>query len=443
MPIALTERRVLEIWQGSLQGRTDLKTIENEPVRIVYPGRRNDDRGADFKDAIIATGGGQLKGDIEIHVKASYWWTHRHHQDSAYNRVILHVVYQNDTVKTLVLENGFKVPTLALRDYIENNDSVSVPPPIPCRGAGYHGNAQLIASRLDVAGEARFLVRVALFKESIAQSGAGQALYQGIMTALGYSKNKAAMAELATRMPLESLEAIAPDQIPDSEYLVQCQSRLISMAGLLPSQREAWQLTNNFIEDWEAILENKWAGWDIPAHMSAKDWHFFKVRPGNQPVRRIAAMSYLLLRYRHKGLLAGLEDRLKDIGAAKEIHSLEEALLVPPDSYWSRYLDFCIPAYGIVPALLGQERAADIIVNVLLPFAYARGLKEQHEKTLTIYRDCRAPAENSLVKHMRQQLGISRFLVSTARRQQGLIHIYKTFCLEGVCSECPLSNIPD
>ena len=174
--------------------------------------------------------------------------------------------------------------------------------------------------------------------------------------------------------------------------------------------------------------------------MSTKDWHFFKVRPGNHPVRRIAAMSHLLLRYRQKGLLAGLEDRLKEVTADSGVRSLEQALLVAPDSYWGCYLDFGIPAGGAAPALLGKERAADIIVNVLLPFAFARGPAEQGEKVLNIYRGYRAPAENTLVKHMRQQLGIRTYLIDTARRQQGLIHIYQTLCLEGSCNKCPLSN---
>ena len=122
MPSIITEKQVVGIWQDSLQGRADLKTIDNEPVRVIYPGRRNDDRGADFKDAIIATSQRQAKGDIEIHVKTSHWWSHQHHLNPAYNRVILHVVYQHDTSQTITLENGFTVPTLALNDYISHDN---------------------------------------------------------------------------------------------------------------------------------------------------------------------------------------------------------------------------------------------------------------------------------------------------------------------------------
>ena len=197
MPTAITEKRVLEIWQNSLQNRKDLLTEENESVRIIYPGRRNDDRGADFKDAVIATGRQQIKGDIEIHVKASSWWAHGHHRDPAYNRVILHVVYRNDSEKAIVLQNGSSAPTLALHDYIKTDDRPALPPAMPCRNAFYRGNMSFIGRMLDEAGEQRFLARAVYFKQAITQAGPGQAFYRGIMTALGYSKNKQPMEELA------------------------------------------------------------------------------------------------------------------------------------------------------------------------------------------------------------------------------------------------------
>jgi hypothetical protein len=438
VPTAITEKGVLEIWQDSLQNRTDLLTEDNESVRIVYPGRRNDDRGADFKDAVIATGRKQLKGDIEIHVKASNWWAHGHHRDPAYNRVILHVVYQNDCEKAIVLQNGSSAPTLALHAYIKT-DSRPALPAIPCRNDFYRGNMSFIGRILDEAGEQRFLARAAYFKEAITQVGAGQALYRGIMTALGYSKNKQPMEELAGRMPLKKL-ATASDEMPDNQYLARCQALLTGMAGLLPSQRGGGYPNKEYLEDWEAKLENLWANSRERAYMSAADWRFFKVRPGNHPVRRLAAMSYLLLRYREKGLLDGLEEKLQEAVEDSGSCFLEQALLVAPDSHWGCYLDFGIAVSGIAPALLGKERAAEIVINVLLPFACAKGLAIQNEKAMEIYRHYSAPAENTLVKHMRRQLGISKPFIANARRQQGLIHIYKTLCAEGKCGKCPLNQ---
>ncbi len=439
MPDTITEKEVLEIWQCYLQGRKDLLTEENESVGIIYPGRRNDDRGADLKDAVITAGPRQLKGDIEIHVKASHWWSHGHHQDPAYNRVILHVVYQNDSEKAIVLENGGRVPTLALQNFIKVNNCPTPSPVMPCRKTFYYGNMIFFFKILEQAGEQRFLTRAMYFKESITQVGAGEALYWGIISALGYTKNKQPMEKLAGCMPLKKLET-GSNKMPDNEYLARCQALLIGTAGLLPSSRHDIYSVSSHTEDWEAKLINVWAESGEQVRLSAADWRFFKVRPGNYPVRRLAAMSYLLLRYRQKGLLDGLEEKLQEAGKDNVSYFLEEALVVAPDDYWSHFLDFRVPATGSAPALLGRGRAADIVINVLLPFAYARGPSIQSEKALEVYHHSRALEENTLVKHMRKQLGISKTFIADARRQQGLIHIYKTLCSQGKCSECPMNT---
>ncbi len=88
----VSEKQVVKIWQHQLLDRTELATEEGEPIKVIYPGRINDDRGADFRDAVIATSRGVVKGDIEVHIKSSDWRVHQHHQDQYYNRVILHVV---------------------------------------------------------------------------------------------------------------------------------------------------------------------------------------------------------------------------------------------------------------------------------------------------------------------------------------------------------------
>jgi hypothetical protein len=443
MTATVTEKVVVGIWQDILLDRTKLKTVDNEPVSVIYPGRLNDDRGADFKDAIITTRRGQARGDIEIHVKTSHWWTHRHHLDPYYNRVILHVVYQHDTTGAIALENGLTIPTLALRDYLCDKNNCGKEASIPCRSIGYGNKVKLIAERLDEAGEARFMMQARNYIKMITELGAGQTLYRGIMTALGYSKNKEAMAKLSRLMPLARLEALASEAIRDNEYLARCQAYLLGAAGLLPSQRQGYSPASDEKETWETKLESIWAATSQAEMTSLNNWHFFKVRPSNSPVRRLAAMSHLLLRYRQKGLLEGLDERLKEIADTGEASSLEDVLIIPPDSYWSRYLDFGLPCSGIAPALLGKERATEIIINVLLPFFYARQQEEHRKKVFKIYSDYRAPEENTLVKHMRQQLGITRFLVNAARRQQGLIHIYKTWCSEGKCHECPLADMID
>jgi len=442
------ESRVVEIWRDRLPGRTDLVTEDNEPVRIVYPGRLNGDRGADYRDAVIATRQGLLRGDVEIHVKTSSWWAHRHHHDPVYNRVVLHVVFWNDVDRAVILQNGRKVPTLALHKFIGDLSDVSADPvkiprthTMPCRDAVRRWDKELTGAILDAAGETRFFSRVADFQTELNLAGAGQSLYRGIMGALGYSKNKLQMVELAERMPLRKLESAASGELADYECLAQYHARLAGMAGLLPSQRTGTYYAAQYADNWIAGLERVWDGCRETATMSEDAWAFFKVRPGNLPTRRIAAMCHLLLRYKGEGMLAGLLGRLDEAAGEAGFRGLERALLVTAGSHRVAGAGSGLSGGGCYPALLGRGRAADIVVNVLLPFTIAWGARpELAGKALEIYRRYPGLDENALERHMVNQLGIGRYMVSTARRQQGLLHIYKTLCSQGRCGECPLGG---
>jgi hypothetical protein len=249
------------------------------------------------------------------------------------------------------------------------------------------------------------------------------------------------MLALAKRVPLSRLALAVPAELPDAECLVRYQALLLGTAGLLPSP--PGQCRESYIcEAWLDRLESAWATLGETAAMSAGDWHSFKVRPGNSPRRRLAAMSYLLCRFREEGLLAVMVRQVERAAADGDYRGLKEWLLVNADGFWAENMDFGLPSRGVVPALLGESRAGVIVVNVLLPFAVAWGQVASHagleEKAMSIYHRYPPLAVNTLERHMRRQLGISRVLVNSARRQQGLIYIYKTFCSQGKCPECPI-----
>jgi hypothetical protein len=430
MTAELPESKVLQIWQDCA-GRDDLATEEEGAVKVLYQGRLNDSSGADFRDAVIQTGQGLLTGDIEIHTKTSNWWTHRHHLDPLYNRVILHVVLRHDVRRSVTLENGRSVPTLALHKFFDGHSPLHASI-MPCNRTGKIQDIKYLLNILEEAGEKRFQSRAAGYQAVSSPEEAGQALYRGIMAALGYAQNKHQMTELASRMPLHRLESLVTAEMPDTECLARFQAMLSGTAGLLPSQRTR-HCTDAIDEIRFNRLEELWETAGETVTMSEKDWQFFRVRPVNYPTRRIAAMGRLLLRYRTAGLLDGLIRKFEAITENAGRQELEDMFTIESGES------------GHNVSLLGKDRADLIIVNVLLPFASAWGrinsLSELVLKAENIYRRYPPPAANTLERHMSRQLGIDSALIDNACRQQGLLHIFKSYCVLGACRECPLRQV--
>ena len=441
----LSERQVVKIWQMLLKDISEITTEGGELVKIIYPGRANDDRGADFRDAVVATKQGLRHGDIEVHTKSSNWRAHQHHKDPFYNRVVLHVVMWCDDRSMCTLNNGDVVPVIALRRYVKvpvNLCFDGLYPPVtmsmPCVGVAKRWDEDILAKFLDGAGEERFFAKAGGFRADLAQMEAAQVLYRGIMGALGYSKNKIPFTELADRVPLRVLESIARDRPSDEDCLAYQQALLLGVAGLLPSQRQSKYQGNSLHNNsWVNKLEELWSSFTQIEAMSPEVWHLFRVRPSNSPVRRIIAMSYIVLRYRRRGVFEEMVNLIREAPVDNGCGRLEEGLIVAANGFdASLRIDS--------PTLLGKRRAADIVVNILLPFVFAWGKVtsqiELERKAFNLYRGYSKLAVNSVEEHMRNQLGLNRNLVNSARRQQGLIHIYDTLCSQGKCNCCPLGK---
>ena len=152
----------------------------------------------------------------------------------------------------------------------------------------------------------------------------------------------------------------------------------------------------------------------------------------NQPARRLLALSHLLERYANTGLLAGLMVAVKLAARCGGQRELEAALLVDA-------LDepMVVDKFKRPPALLGRERAGEIAVNILLPFACAYDPESQ---ALEIFREYKPLAENEITREMSELLDINKEAVKSACRQQGLIQLFKLFCADRRCRECPIGG---
>jgi hypothetical protein len=430
-----SEKQAALIWQ-QVVGK-ELPSAEDELVNVIYPGRTNGDNGPDFRDAVIANRFRLEKGDVEVHVKSSDWYSHEHHADAAYNNVILHVVMWHDCNSATLLQSGKPVPVLCLAKALRHQ-AYLLPQQLPCFQILDHVDRQILGKLLNAAGEERFKQKAMRLQTEILRFAqkeeVGQVLFRGMMRALGYAKNTKPFENLADRMPLNAIES--------REGLAIKQALLLGTAGLLPSQRWPGKFAREReVQELEQIWQS--AGKKVKT-MRESDWNFSHIYPNNSPVRRIVAQSYILERYGEGTLLAGILQLVKEAPLPNGHQALENSLTVAGDGYWRDHFDFDVRSKTKISALLGNSKAGEIIVNVILPFAFSWGKMtnkpELIKKAMELYNSYPKLAENEITRHMEKQLCLRELPDFTACYQQGLIHIFRNYCREGRCSECPLIN---
>ena len=105
------------IWKHKKFRFNNLETTTGESIVVTSVGQHNFNSGPDFFNAKIKVGDQLWAGNVEIHIKSSDWFVHSHEQDKAYDNVILHVVWEDDT--EVFRKDNTPIPTLQLKDVVD------------------------------------------------------------------------------------------------------------------------------------------------------------------------------------------------------------------------------------------------------------------------------------------------------------------------------------
>jgi len=444
------EQALAHAWRALPPGQ-EVCTADGRRWQVIYPGRPNPEAGPDFVDAIFATEGGELRGDVELHRRTSDWRRHGHDADRRYRRVVLHVVAAHDGEPSLA-PGGRQLPLLELDPVAFQQPPGSLAPVrFPCAArtlAGSAGDRRAMLAALAAAGDARFDAAAARFGTQVAgRSGPAleQLLYESVAEALGYSRNVAAMRTLAETLPLARVRACAD--------ALHAEALLLGSAGLLPSQRHLPAARRG--EAYVAALEQAWRETGGTPALRAYHWETGRVRPENAPVRRVVALAQLARRWPAEGLVPRVLDGIASHPPAAAARALAALAMVPcPSGFWAAFWDAGVPlgTAGGHPvaeaiALAGASRAADVVVNVFLPLAAAlaarNGDRHLAEQARAVYRAHPPLAENWITRLVRERAGFPAGRgdpLATARHQQGLIALYEGPCHALACRLCPLSG---
>ncbi|HHT9131524.1 MAG TPA: DUF2851 family protein [Candidatus Tripitaka californicus] len=449
----ITEEVVRCLWYGRhfLQGR--LHTEDGSRLEVLSPGRWNKGGGPDHANAeILLEGRGHLKGDVEVHLLSSDWRRHGHDKQEGYTRVCLHVVFWNDEGGGFVKDlHGRDIPQLALSRHI-NLPVEELPGPcqelLQQRARYEHWLGHL----LEQAGDQRIIARAQRMEGRLEGQSFEEILYRSLMEAMGYKSNVVGFSLLASRVSLGDLRRLVPVDANERETASWIQALLLGASGILQKwsnkdfqDKESKRYFASVCGLWKG-LQGKWSG----EMLSPEVWRWEGTRPFNSPPRRLAAMSALLARGLEKGLFREFLSPLEEAKGGDKgdvrgvIKKLETIFLSLEDPFWSYHLVLGGNRRKTPARLVGRERMAILLINVIIPLLllYARRHEDKETEGVLheIYSQYPRLQPDSIVRFMTERIvpEKSAKIVNSARRQQGLHQLYRDFCQRGDvrCDRC-------
>ena len=407
------------LWRMKRLNFNRLKLVNGtkSPVSIEEIGWYNLDAGPDFFNGTVVVDGIQWSGNIELHIKSSDWYAHQHHLDTAYNNVILHVVYIHDKE---VYVNGVALPTIELKDLIDqthyNNYTsiVSNVQKVPCYKSVMEHEFALL-QQIDIS----FLHRIerkglSLFEEAQKETRDKNALFfAAIFKAVGGRTNSLPMQELAQLIPYNVVAK-------EKWEAIRLEALLYGCAGLLNDEHHDLYYLN---------LKNQWrflkSKYQLP-EMRKDSWKFGGIRPYSFPTFLLAQLSGFLLQFDYTNL-----GQL----SAKEIidgfNSLKGSFI---DPYWKTHFVFGKESTER-QVKFSQLFKNNLIINGIVPYFVA--LKHLNndfsytDKAVDIMENL-SPEKNSVTNYWKS-LGFSP---KNALESQGLLELNNEFCNFKKCLSC-------
>lgn len=471
------EKLLHYVWKHRLFPLTPLATTQGQEVEVIDPGLHNSNAGPDFFNAKVRIGGTLWVGNVEVHDKASEWYSHRHDRDAAYDNVVLHVVGDADTDVTTA--NGGRLPQLVLPvpqtvsdNYAELLSTDSYP---PCYRVIGSLPRLTVHSWMSALQTERLQQKTEAIEQRVkAAEGAWErAFFTTLARNFGFGVNGDAFEAWANALPLDAAAHHRDDPF-------QIEALFLGQAGLLNVAAVAERRQIETAAD--SYFQRLSKEYDYLAHkfrltpMDGRQWRFLRLRPQNFPYIRIAQLVHLYCsRHCSLSIMADCET----LDDARRMLSTETT------PYWHNHYTFgqetadstkgvtecsaqqaeetggrsegealpssdgkglLVKAGGrrsegeALPSAKSAKRLSKaskdlLIINTVVPMLYAYGRHTASEKlchrAFAFLEELKA--ENNTIVRMWQQCGLP---VENAGDSQALIQLKRQYCDRKDCLRC-------
>ena len=389
-------------------------------MEIFHAGIRNANAGPDFSDTRIRIGKLEWRGSIEIHINASGWNDHHHSTDQAYERVVLHVVWEND--KPILRTDGSAMPTLELKNRVDlahwerYKKLYTSVESIPCSNNWRNVPDITKLSMLERTLLKRLEFKAEMVKNLFSKNGNNweETCYQLLCKNFGFKVNAEPMLQLAEVLPFKILRK-------HLDKPIQIEALLFGQAGFLEKVKE---------DDYTMVLKREYSVLDSKYKLGEKrmnvvQWRFLRLRPSNFPTIRLSQIA---------SLLASQKNLFSKIIESASYQDLVNIFAINQSAYWQRHYQPGKESDTLVPSF-GKTSFENIMINTIAPLLTAYG--QLHDEQIYIDRSVEIlqhvrGEDNKIVREW-TKLGHQ---VVSAFDSQGLIELYNNFCMKRRCLEC-------
>jgi len=407
------------LWKFKKFDTLNLKTAQDELITIVKTGDYLELSGPDFFNALIIIENQKWAGNVEIHLKSSDWYLHNHEKDPAYENVILHVVWENDT--PIYRKNNTEIPVLVLKDYvskeiIENYNSLISPKTwISCEKqlkelddfVFKNWQERLFFERLE--RKSKFISEI--LKETNQDWEA--VLFFLLAKNFGLNTNGNSFLQIAKAIPFSVIRK-------ESFEYENLEALLFGTAGLLDIEKE-----DVYFKD----LKFRYF-YLLHKYQLEKTYinplQFFKLRPDNFPTIRLSQLASLY--HKHQNLFSKIID-------LKSVESVYTLLSVSTSSYWQNHYQFDKESVE-KNKRLSKSFLDLIVINTIIPlqFIYSNIMGESIEEDLIDFMK-EVPSEKNATIDKFNSFGINS---KNAFESQTLLELKNEYCTHKACLNCSI-----
>lgn len=405
------------IWQYQLFDKKNLRSTQGEPIIIHKQGILNTNSGPDFTNAHIEIDGQLWVGTVEIHQKTSEWYQHGHQNDIHYNNVILHVVWEDDSL--IINPDEKPLTTLILKGIVpyyllENYSKINLKNPlfVPCEKiiskvstpTWNHFSERLYIERLERKSKVtdELLLKTNNDWEWVAM--------QLIFKSFGGKINGLSFLEIAKHIPIKVLRN-------ESTETLRLEALFLGIAGLLRGEHQDY-----YFKELQQIFQYQQHKYQLTEISSSPQ--FFRLRPPNFPNIRLVQLAQFFNNHHNWFQLLVNSDDISNINGLFKLN-------VTP--YWLTHYVFD-KTHSFKNKPLTPVGIYLIIVNAIIPlqFSYQKYLSKDTPEHLITWLNSIEAEHNSIVTRF-SNLGLP---IKNMLHSQAVLTLKDTYCEPKKCLQC-------